>query len=42
MRDKKMVDEGWHRFWAKRGASPTKEELPVVVFENRNERVIKV
>ena len=42
LRDKKMVDEGWHRFWAKRGASPTKEELPVVVFENRNERVIKV
>ncbi len=23
MKDKEMVDKGWHRFWAKRGGTPS-------------------
>ena len=42
LRDKKMVDDGWHRFWAKRGSSPTKEELPVVVFDDGGDQTITV
>ncbi len=41
-RDQKMVDEGWHRFWAKRGMEPPSDENICFSKEFRKKEFVDV
>lgn len=41
-RDHKMVDEAWHRFWAKRGRLPPKVSSLYVENQVKEKRILDV
>ena len=41
-RDHKMVDEAWHRFWAKRGKLPPKVSSLYIENELKQKRIVDV